>query len=316
MKRATGFTLLQLLVVVFSLVVVATLVITISHPARMRAQCAGNVNSVYKGVMLYMQCGEAQFPMLPGNNWDSTPDGTNYLPSGLPGTKPPYKPNGDADWTSPRSVTSLMFMLVRDGQNPGIFVCPADKGATPDPAPQTSVSIGGARIMAWNWDFSSGQDGGGKIGSKRNVSYSWQCPIYRGDGSEDGNGIMNPDQGLAIMSDRVPGKFGDMNYMSGWNPAASNDDSQRRRFNSQNHSGGKCMNVLDAGGNVAPVKTPNCGLDLGSSGLKDCIFTAKDNSGDKAPSLHDTGAAFGGAQDNKRHKGKEDSYLAGGRDSQ
>lgn len=308
MRHEKGFTLVQLFVVVLVLMVAGVLLVVVLRSLRTGghgpgAHCLGNLNSISKGLILYQQSNDNQFPMLPGNNWDTTAQGTNHLPLGAQGRPvPPYGSAGNADWQSSRSVTSLMFLLVRDGQGVKVFICGGDRNVTPDPTPQTSVTSGGVTSMQFNWDFSPGA---------RHVSYSFQCPLYRSSAAGPDVGIENPDPDLVIASDRAPGKASDMNYMSGWNSSVTGKGVNA--FSSQSHFN-EGMNVLYAGGNVARVKTPNCGVPVGQGGPADCIFTAKDNTGNSDKSLRECGAAFGGVQDIKQHKGKNDSYLAGGRD--
>jgi prepilin-type processing-associated H-X9-DG protein len=251
--------------------------------------------------------------MLPGCGWDNVADGTNYLSDkGDPFTT--GKPNGD--WSKPRSVTSLIFMLIRNGEAPRQFVCPSDANATPDPS--TTNPSDKANPGAFNWDFSSGQDNGGTIGSVRNVSYSYQCPITRGNGAMDLNGVppyTDPsfDSSLVVVADRTPATQGGAFTGAAGSPgvwSAGVSPENMHFYNSQNHSDGEMMNVLYVDGHAARVTTPNCGPVVTATKTPDCIFSTL--SGPPAASAKDDGIDYGGAVDNTKHVGKRDSYLFGG----
>jgi prepilin-type processing-associated H-X9-DG protein len=208
---------------------------------------------------LYCQANDNTYPMLPGCGWDSVADGTNYLSdSGNPFTT--AKPSGE--WSKPRSVTSLMFMLIRNGEAPKLFVCPSDRDAQADAF--TNNLADKANPGAFNWDFSSGQDNGGTIGSVRNVSYSYQCPITRGAGATDLNGVPalgDPSSysNMVVVADRTPASQGGT-FPGAWSAGVSTENIHF--YNSQNHKDGEMMNVLYVDGHAARVTNPNCGPDV------------------------------------------------------
>ena len=322
MRRATGFTLLQLLVVTLCILLIIVIgVLIIPHlgpPPEMhnRANCLANLKGMGTALALYAQSYDNAYPMLPGCGWDNVPDGTNYLSnSGSPFTT--AKPEGD--WRKPRPVTSLMFMLIRNGESPKLFLCPSDRNAkmdtqTVNPADRATVNSSDGEGSNWNWDFSSGQGDGGTIGSVRNVSYSYQCPITRGAGATDLNGISaSSDSNTAVAADRTPSpRGGTFNGAAGspgaWSAGITQDNWHY--YNSQNHSSGGMMNVLYADGHAAAVKNPNCGPDVTATKTRDCIFSTL--SGPPAASAKDDGIDYGGSVDNTRHVGARDTYLFGG----
>ncbi len=120
-----------------------------------RTNCMGQVNGMGKGLAMYAQSSNSAYPMVPGTGWDNAADGKIYLPSD--GKAPYNSTTGVADWTDSRSVSSIIFLLVRDGQSSKMFCCPSDGKATPDPATQTVVN----NVNMFNWDFSTGQQTNG-----------------------------------------------------------------------------------------------------------------------------------------------------------
>jgi prepilin-type processing-associated H-X9-DG protein len=318
MRRATGFTLRELVVVILSVVLVAFLVLFLIPPSWLRpgasemtrrANCLANLKGIGTALALYAQNYDNAYPMLPGCGWDNVPDGTNYLSDGgspFTTTKP------DGDWSKLRSVTSLMFMLVRDGESPKLFLCPSDRNAKMDT--QTVNPAVGSNYGKFNWDFSSGQGDGGTVGSERNVSYSYQCPLNPGSGREDQRGISaSPDPGLVVVADRTPSaRGGTFNGAAGspgaWSANIGKDDMHY--YNSQNHSSGEMMNVLYVDGHAAAVKNPNCGPDVTATKTRDCIFSTL--AGPPAAIAKDDGIDYGGSVDNTRHVGVRDTYLFGG----
>ena len=276
----------------------------------------GQLYGIGKALDMYCQENEKAYPMLPGRGWDTVPDGTGYLPDF---STAPYNPTtGAADWTDQRSVSSLLFLLIRDGQSSDLFCCPSDGKATFENATQTLVGT----VNMFNWDFSMGQANGGTQGSARNLSYSYQCPLTR-QGSEtcDGNGVpINADPSLVVASDRTPvesatapagGAFTGASGSPGpWN--ANIADGDVHYYVSQNHDGGSLMNVLYADSHTATVKTPNVGPGVaGNASVSDCIFTNFGSAGG-GPANPPDGVDFGGKLGNATHTGNRDTYLWGG----
>ena len=174
----------------------------------------------------------------------------------------------------------------------------------------------------FNWDFSCGRVNGGKIGSARNLSYSYQCPLTRqGDQTYDGNGVpINADPSLVVVSDRTPvesatapagGAFTGASGSPGpWSTNIGSGDVHY--YNSQNHDGGSLMNVLYADSHAAAVKTPNVGpAATGNASVCDCIFTNFGSAGPN-PANPPDGVDFGGKLGNATHTGNRDTYLWGG----
>ncbi len=222
-----------------------------------------------------------------------------------------------ADWTDNRSVSSLLFLLVRDGQSSKLFCCPNDAAATPDTSTQTVVN----GVNMYNWDFSTGQANGGTFQSARNLSYSYQVPLHSGAaGTHDSNGVpLGVDPSLVVLADRTPvpsstapagGAFTGASGSPGeW--SASIGSADWHYYISQNHDGGAMMNVLYADSHASQAKTPNIGPAATGNGACDCIFTSNAAAGGNTTYPQD-GIDYGGKLGSAIHVGNRDSYLWGG----
>ena len=314
MRRTKAFTLIELMVVVSIIALLAMMLVPALQRAlemTRRANCVANLKGAGTALALYAQNYDNSYPMIPGSGWDTVVDGSaaNYI-----STKGPFKAGTADDWTTGRSVTSLMFMLIRNGESPKLFCCPSDS-AKPDVQTTDSANNG-----AFNWDFSCGSTTSGTPGGVRNTSYSYQCPITRGSGTQDLNGIpSSPDASMVVMADRTPananavpvtgsaspGGVFNGNSTTAWTATVTAD--KIHLYNSQNHTSGEMMNVMFVDGHAASVRTPNAGPTVSSTGVADCIFS------DTAAlsTTTDDGIDYNGTLTNTTHAGKRDTYLWG-----
>lgn len=275
-----GITLLQVVVVVCVLLSVfsmAVAYIQIDREKRHRAVCASGMNGIGKSLMIYANENDDGFPMLRGDQWTTTPTGTNR-------TVEPRTPDN-------RSVSSLLFMLVRNGQPGGLFVCP-ETGHKPDP--ETQDSAGRCKVPN-TWDFSDAD----------HLDYSYQAPINDSDPlpASGGNpktfspywisGIRgSTPNDVVVLSDRAP-------EVNQWQDVTKIAPGDVRNYCSPNHSGGRSMNLLKAGGQVT-IQSP-ASPDVGYK--KDNIFTV---SGDPKG-----GSQTAVSTDPLKHLSDEDSFLVG-----
>ena len=150
LRRQKAFTLIELMVVVSIIALLAAMLLPALQRAleqTRRASCMNNLKGAGTALGLYSQNYNNTYPLLPGQKWDATPDGTEWISSaGLP------TGNVTTDWGVSRSVTSLVFMLIRNGEAPKLFCCPSDSYAQPDTQITDTNNNG-----AFNWDFSYGQ---------------------------------------------------------------------------------------------------------------------------------------------------------------
>jgi prepilin-type N-terminal cleavage/methylation domain-containing protein/prepilin-type processing-associated H-X9-DG protein len=220
MRRRAGFTLIELLAVIAILTILVVVGLpTLRRMAFMKVMrnCASNVSKIGKGLAVYTSVCRDDMPWLVSDNlWDA--------PTGAGQMKPP-----SAQTTY--NVSALLFVLVQDGQSPGIFVCPGTKDK-PDP----NVKTGGR----FHWDFSPF-----KNGKAEHISYSYQAPIagpiketYQGN-----SGVTSSSEaGVVVVADRTPTYDGLKPDFDWANPGSA----EPKTGMSQNHSGGEHINLLYA----------------------------------------------------------------------
>jgi prepilin-type N-terminal cleavage/methylation domain-containing protein/prepilin-type processing-associated H-X9-DG protein len=313
MRRTKAFTLIELMVVVSIIALLAMMLVPALQRAlemTRRANCVANLKGAGTALALYAQNYDNTYPMIFGAGWDTVVDGTNNLAS--------YSGNTSTgvvatDWAVTRSVTSLMFMLVRNGESPKLFVCPSDGGAKADTHTTDPLSTPAGAL---NYDFTLAA-----TNSARCTSYSYQTPINRAGGTNDRNGVpTSPDANLVVMADRNPDSSkgaagcksssaayaGDANSAGTWS-ATNNTAANLPHYNSQNHTNGEMMNALYVDGHAAAVRNPNAGPTITSDGNPDCIFSAYTTTGVNS----DDGSDYAGSASAVLHTGTKDVYLWG-----
>lgn len=212
-----------------------------------RTVCMSNLRHINEALALYKSANDGAFPWLHDKitAWDTTLVGTNRN----------VDPNGmhdDPNNPKPRSITSLMFLLVRMNQPAGMFRCPSDKSSVVDRNVKADANDGDVRKGEYYLDFSGPE----------NVSYSWQAPIWK-----DGRflqGIDGAETDTVVVADMTPAATNPQ-----WKPADVTQitDSAIEPQNSPNHKG-KFNNILMVAGNVTQKKRPDVGM------YNDNIFTA------------------------------------------
>jgi len=244
-----------------------------------RAVCMSNLSSINKGLILYRAANDDKYPWLGEKitGWDETKVGTNR-------NVDPFGKREDPNNPKPRSVTALMFMMVRAGQAAGIFRCPEDANARVDDATKADDDDRDVKEGEYYWDFSKPQ----------NVSYSYQAPRYVND-KTFAQGLDSSETEVVVVADMTP-RYGGKKK---WTPVALTDETPMadvQKQNSHNH-GGEVTNVLYVAGNVKSQKRPDVGVS------KDNIFTAfgedfKDRRSSTSTKLSD-------------HKKIKDTFLIG-----
>jgi hypothetical protein len=236
MHGEAKMTLGGVLLIVGVLVILLVLGITSCNHIQERINrevCMLNLKGIRSMIEVYRSSNDGAWPWLYDKMtaWDTTPVGANRNIN-------PFGTKDDPNNPKPRSITSLMFLLVRQDQPPGMFRCPSDRNAMVDL--DTKAGRDDGDVMKWEyyWDFSKPE----------NVSYSWQAPIWK-----DGRFYQDANHALvdtAICGDMTPAavnpawKSADVSKLAGSAIAAQN---------SPNHKG-KQNNILMMAGDIRPIE--------------------------------------------------------------
>ena len=274
MKKARGFTLVELLVVI----AIIALLISILLPSLARARefakrvmCRSNLRGIGQGIVIYRHGNDDEWMMLnvpgyvPGGisniDWTSA-TGTKRnnsdkddLSDHVPNSDTEKVPNGSFDL----SITALMFMLVRDGHNPALFVCPSDQDAVKDkepkwaPEPSTDPTP-----TEYYLDFSS----------HTNVSYSFQN-LQQGPVT-DGREFIMGDKTPCYLAPASWGKY------EPWRDTPPMSPQEIKHNMSRNHSG-EVINLLTGDGTSENYSRADVFIiPWKGHQYKDCVYTSFD----------------------------------------
>jgi prepilin-type N-terminal cleavage/methylation domain-containing protein len=274
-----AFTLIELLVVVSIIGILMVLILPGLSKAReiaRTAACKSNISAIGKAIASYMGDNKDLWMWEKSTNrWDTTNTGTGLT-------------DGSCTFNSNRAISALLFLLVREGQSPGSFVCPSTSD-TPDPNTKNP--------NGYNWDFN-----GYKAQLVEHLSYSYQCPIGAMADPNTRSGVdANSEGALIVLADRTPDYtqsqiIGGIRYTStfNWKIPGIND---LRAGMSANHSSGEMINLLYADLHVGDsFGRADCGIS------SDNIYSAAGRGSDYSQQ-GTTGMA--------NHSSGKDSYLVG-----
>jgi len=222
-KKKRGFTLVELLVVIAIIALLVSILLPSLQKARelaKRTLCLTNLAGTGKALMLYLNDNYDQYPMV----------AIPAMPLGMPsktGTNRAY--NTPPDGKTLRSITSLMFLFVREGNDPAIFTCPSDT-ATRDP------NFKDPNTGDYMWDFSGPE----------NVSYSIQAVLSN-------RHFSNPKQ--YYMADKNP-NHDTLHPLVPWKAVMTTSDLKNNM--SPNHQG-EMINTLKGDSSSKPERRADIG---------------------------------------------------------
>ncbi len=295
MRRIKGFTLIELLVVIAIIALLVSILAPGLNRVRElanRTKCKTNVSNIGKGLAMYQHGHGDQYPYI-----NSSPTALVTTPTGVPTGLVNNKPAAD----SGINISSFLFLLVRDGQAPNIFVCPSTEDRADANTRDNTV---------YHWDFSSYANNG----NREAISYSYQAPIHwHADGTYYVSGVTSSSEsGLVILADRSPTYAGLPTDQVGsglkFNWAAPGD-AELTMGMSQNHTRGEWVNALCADTHVIESARADIGI------LSDSIYSSANSTYTAAnnPPV-DPEYSRGGdtaTDDISKHISERDTFLIG-----
>lgn len=298
MRRTKGFTLIELLVVIAIIALLVSILLPSLQRARelaKRAVCAANLHGVGQSLALYQSENNDRWPWIE-LNYDDGDDAHFTAPAGTYFDQAPWTTRG-----SNRSITALLFLLVRSGQPADLFTCPSDDAVECDNLKDPDTDD------YW-WDF-TGPDANEPLKDvDKVVSYSYQTPLHNGSrtsmGKMIGTGVNSASHGaLVIMADKSPDLDDDGDALTQWNDNMNEDDILDGM--SQNHTGGEYINYLRADFSTSHAKRADVGI------AKDNIYSSANSSQDRDGKITPKTQRSGGVLDCTVHLSDQDSFLIG-----
>ena len=287
MRKTKGFTLIELLVVIAIIALLVSILLPSLNRARelaKRAICAANLNGMGKGMVMYASSSDDQAPWIAYSEYLNT--------AIITGDDNSEENEGASGSPIDRNVSSLMFMIVRDGQPADLFCCPSASKNPPDETTRSDeVQYGGTATNddgALDWDFSESE----------NCTYSYQAPIYDKTTQLQTNAVVsNVPAGVPIIADRTPGVSAQW-----WNKKKSREIMLKAPYSSRNHNGGEWINLMFIDYHVEGKTWPNVGM------YDDYVYGASD--GNDPNDFEDGNKA--GKKGMTSHVDRRDSYLVSG----
>jgi prepilin-type N-terminal cleavage/methylation domain-containing protein/prepilin-type processing-associated H-X9-DG protein len=248
-RRTTGFTLVELLVVIGIIALLISILLPALNAARERAnrvKCASNLRQIGQGIMLYANDNRS----YPRTRYDANLDPTAFTPPAV-GT-PAMAPNESDPFFGParpavNDVSAALFALVRNDMSAEVFTCPSTNHEK-----DTLNGVGAANRANFN--------------TANNLSYSISNPYPKSNAIGVGYRLsVNTLASFALASDR---NDGDLTNVATYDSNSS--AAIQKSLNSRNHDR-EGQNVLFNDGHVE--WSPNAWV----GDNKDFIFGAATN---------------------------------------